>query len=150
MRAILLLLAVLLPPTSWFQVNLDAARAEPNLEKRSTLALKYAETALHAAEKSYSDGDWAATQKSLAEIRESVGISYESLKQTGKNPRKKPKHFKRAEIATRNLIRKLTAFRDHMAFDDREKLQPVIRYVQRAHDEILKGVLEAGTLEDIE
>ena len=150
MRVILLLLTVLLPAASWCQVSLDAARAEPNLEKRSTLALKYAEAALHAAEKSYADGDWAGTQKSLAEIRESAGISYESLKQTGKDPRKKPKHFKRAEIATRNLVRKLTAFRERMAFDDREKLQPVIHYVQRAHDEILKGVLASGPLEDIE
>jgi hypothetical protein len=31
-----------------------------------------------------------------------------------------------------------------MAFDDREKLEPVSAYVRKVHDEILKGVLGTG------
>ena len=56
------------------------------------------------------------------ELEESVELAHTSLNQTGKNPRKSPKYFKQAEIATRDLLRRLDSFQGEMSFDDRPML----------------------------
>ena len=59
---------------------------------------------------------------SAREIVESVDLAYTSLTATGKDPRKSPKWFKRGEIETRDLLRRLSSFQDQMSFDDRPLL----------------------------
>lgn len=81
--------------------QLDQARAEPNLEKRSKLALDNAVVALKAAREAYRSGDTAGANAKAEEIEESVDLAYTSLTQTGKNPRKSPRWFKHAEMETR-------------------------------------------------
>jgi len=64
-----------------------------------------------------------------------------SLNQTGKNPSRSPKHFKYAELKTRELLRKLDGFRDEMSVADRPAVDRVIGTVQKIHDALLEGVM---------
>jgi len=73
--------------------SLDQVRAEPSLEKRSKLALDNAGEALKAAREAYRSGDTAAAEAKAGEIEESVDLAYQSLVETGKNPRQSPKWF---------------------------------------------------------
>jgi multidrug efflux pump subunit AcrA (membrane-fusion protein) len=122
--------------------DLTAAAAESNLEKRSKLALENASAALKAARQAYDKGDNDQTAARAAEIQESVELSYKSLKATGKNPRKSPKWFKQAEIATRDLLRRMDTFQQEMSFMDRGMLDPVKARVQQIHDDLLLGLME--------
>lgn len=140
--AVLLTLAVL--STGWARADLTAARSEKKLEKRAQLALKNAEKMLDSAGDAYSKGDWEKTQASLQEVRESVELTYESLRETGKTPRRSPKHFKRAEIQTRKLLRNLEDLRLRMGVEERERVEPVREYIEKVHDLFLEGIMGTG------
>ena len=122
------------------RADLSKASAEPNLERRARLALDNAGGQLHAASAAYKSGDWQKTKAALAELSESVDLAYESLKQTGKNPRNSG-HFKNLEIKTRGLLKSLEDFRRRMAFEEREQLQPLVDHLQKVHDEVLESVM---------
>jgi len=122
--------------------DLDAVKSEPNLEKRSKLALDNAIDALKAARTAYGKGDMTQVQSRITEIRDSVQLAETSLQGTGKNPRKSPKWFKRAEIETRDLLRQMDAFDRDMNVADRPLLDPLKAKVQQVHDDLLLGVME--------
>lgn len=122
--------------------DLEAARAEANLEKRSKLALDNAQAALKAARAAYNKGDNAAAAAALEEVRESVELAQDSLKQTGKDPRSHPKYFKQAEITTRDLLRKMETFQQEMSYVDRPMVDGAKARVQQVHDELLIGLME--------
>jgi hypothetical protein len=121
----------------------DIARlqAEPNLEKRARAALDNAEDALKEAKNAYSKGDNAATSARLEEVQQSVELASNALKQTGKNPGRSPKHFKQAEMRTRELLRKLDGFHDEMSVVDRPVLDRVVAGIQKIHDALLDGIM---------
>ncbi len=123
------------------RADLAPAQAEPNLERRSVLALDNAFQALAKAREAYSKGDNAQVEKLAKEIDESVQLAETSLHETGKNPRKSPKWFKRAENSTRDLSRRLESFQREMDVTDRPMLDGVKADVQRVHDDLLLGVL---------
>lgn len=124
------------------RADLQQARAEPNLEKRSMLALANAAQALGKAREAYSTGDNAQVETLAKDIKESVELAETSLHETGKNPRKSPKWFKRAENSTRDLLRRLDSFQLEMDVADRPMLDAVKAKVQQVHDDLLFGVLE--------
>jgi hypothetical protein len=62
--------------------------------------------------------------------------------QTGKNPRSSPRWFKPAEMATRDLSKKLDTFQQDMDFADRAMLDQVKARVQQVHEELLLGLME--------
>lgn len=124
------------------RADLDQARQEPNLEKRSKLALENADVALRAAREDYRAGDTMDTTTKINEVIESVDLAYTSLTETGKNPRKSPKYFKQAEMQTRELSRKLDDFQHEMSYTDRPTLDKVRIRVQEVHDELLTGLME--------
>jgi hypothetical protein len=70
-----------------------------------------------------------------------VILADESLKQTGKNPARSPKHFKHAEIKTRLLLRRLNDFREHMGVDDRETIDQVRAIIDKINQELLLGIM---------
>ncbi len=78
----------------------------------------------------------------LAEVRESVEIAENSLRETGKNPRKSPKYFKHAEIETRSLLKRIESFQDEMGVADRPTLDALRTKVQQVHDDLLMGIME--------
>jgi hypothetical protein len=134
-------LALLLVPGGVLRADLKRAMAEPNLEKRSGLALENAAAALKAAREAYDKNDSDLAVKDAAEIRESVDLAYDSLVQSGKNPRSSS-WFKKAEISTRDLSRRLESFQEQMSYTDRPMLDAVKADVQKVHDDLLMSVME--------
>src|ERR1035437_8562893 len=121
---------------------LKTALPDPNLGKRSKLALDNAALALKAAREAYGNGDNQAVAAAAGEIQQSVDLAYDSLMKTGKNPRNSPRWFKPAEIATRDLSKKLDSFQRDMDYTDRPLLDQVKARVQQVHDELLLGLME--------
>lgn len=141
-RMALAALAICLAAPVNLRADLKAAMAEPNLEKRSKLALDNARAAYQAARKAYQESDNAQAAAAIAEIGESVDLAYASLEKTGKNPRNSPKWFKSAELDTRDLTRKLDGFQQDMSYEDRPLLDKVKARVQQVHEDLLRGLLE--------
>jgi hypothetical protein len=139
-RLALFALAVSLASAS--QGGLSAIKAEPNREKRAEKALGYADSALKSAQDAYLvKGDMQETGAALDELSESVELAYTSLADTRKNPSKSPKHFKRAEIKTRELLRRLEDFRDQMSVDDRGAVDKAHSSLQKVHEDLLEGIM---------
>jgi hypothetical protein len=136
--AVITVLAV--APEAW--ADLKAALAEPNLEKRSGLALDNASTSLSGAREAYNKGDATAVKERLKECRDSVDLAYQSLLDTHKDPRRSPKWFKRAEMETRELVRRLQSLSADMSFGDRPDVDAVQSRVQEVHDNLLQGIME--------
>jgi hypothetical protein len=124
------------------RADLKPALAQPNLGKRSKLALDNAAVALKAAREAYGKGDNEKVAAAIAEIQQSVNLAYDSLMQTGKNPRNSPRWFKPAEMATRELSKKLDTLQRDMEYADRAMLDQVKARVQQVHDELLLGLME--------
>lgn len=141
-RVLIAAVVVMAASAGWSHADLQRAMAEPNLEKRSHLALENAKTAYQAMRAAYDKAEMEKVTAAIKEFEESVELSHTSLNQTGKNPRKSPKYFKQAEIATRDLLRRLDTFQREMSFDDRPALDPTIKKLQRIHDELLVGLME--------
>ena len=124
------------------QADLARVLAESNLEKRSQLALDNAVAAYKSARTAYEKGELEEVAAAAKEIQESIELAYTSLTKTGKDPRKSPKWFKKAEIATRDLLRRLESFQQEMGFSDRPLFDPVKNRVAQVHDELLVGLME--------
>ena len=135
-------LAICLLAPGALDADLTQAKAESNLEKRSKLARDNATAEYQAARSAYQKGEEALVSSAIAEIEESVELAYASLTQTGKNPRRSPKWFKKAEIETRDLLRKLESFQQEMSFTERPALEKVKARVQQVHDDLLLGLME--------
>lgn len=122
--------------------DLKRAMAEPNLEKRSKLAMENAKTAYQAARDAYAKGDLDQVKSYAQEIQESVDLAYQSLEQTNKNPRSSPRYFKSAEQETSNLVRRIDGFQQDMSYDERPMLDKLKARVQQVHDDLLMQLME--------
>ena|SRR5258706_4890324 len=120
--------------------DLASARQEPNLDKRSDLALKNAATALDNVRDAYQAGDMVKVKAGLEEVGESVEYSEASLEATGKNPRGAGS-YKRAEIATRQLLRRIDGLRQVMSAVDRDVLDPAQAKVTGVHDQLIQAIM---------
>ncbi len=121
--------------------DLDTVKAEKNLQKRAKKAMEHAGTVLDKARDAYMIGEMEAMASGLTEVEESVALAYQSLRETGRNPRKASKHYKRAEIGSRKLLRRLDNFRNEMSYLDRDRIDKVIQSVTKVHDDLLKDVM---------
>jgi hypothetical protein len=121
--------------------DLTTAQSEPNLEKRSERALDNANLALDEARDDYNSGNYDKSQNELREVRDSVELAYQSLSDTGKDPRKDPKFFKRAELRTRELLRRLEGVGQGMSQVDRGTLDKVRERISEVHDNLLNGIM---------
>jgi hypothetical protein len=122
--------------------DLKQAMAESNLEKRSALALENAEAALKAAREAYQKGENDRMAAEIAEVEQSVDLAYDSLTQTGKDPRRSPRWFKHAEIETRGLERRLETAQQEMNYEDRPAFDKVRDRVRQVHEDLLMGLME--------
>lgn len=120
--------------------DLAAARSEPNLEKRSELALKNADVALTAAREAYNTRDEANFTAALEEVRQSVELSYESLVRSGRNPRNSGS-YKRAEQAVQKMIRRLDGLRETVSVFDREAMDPLRAQLASVHEKLLAAIM---------
>ncbi len=121
--------------------DLTTVQSEPNLEKRSERALDNANVALDEARDDYNSGNYDKSQNELREVRDSVELAYQSLSETGKDPRKDPKFFKRAELRTRELLRRLEGVGQGMSQVDRGTLDKVRERISEVHDNLLNGIM---------
>src|SRR5258708_37326788 len=133
--------SVLITSVMLLAFDLGSIKNEPNLEKRSELALEYANTALDKAREAYVAGDIAKTEAALGELRESVELAYQSLEGTGRDARRSPKFFKRAELKTREQLRRLDGRHQSVSFDDRALVEKVRDRVAEINDNLLRGIM---------
>lgn len=122
--------------------DLKRALAEPNLEKRSRLALENARTAYQAARDAVQKNDLNQLKTSAQELQDSVDLAYQSLEQTGKNARSSPRYFKSAEQETSDLARRLDSLQQDLDYQDRPLLDKVKARVQEVHDNLLLQLVE--------
>jgi hypothetical protein len=120
--------------------DLASVKSEPNLERRSDRALESASAALGAAESAYDHGDLDQTEMALRELKESVDLCYQSLADSGKNPRNNS-HFKSAEKATRLLLRRLETFGVSVSFADRNVVESIREHLSEIHDNLLNDIM---------
>jgi hypothetical protein len=135
------LLLTLLLALNVLALDLAAIKAEPKLEKRSELALQYADSAVDTARDAYKKGDLGASRAALGEVEAGVELSFDSLMATGQDPRRHSKPFKKAEKSTREILRRLDSLSDLMSAFDRSAVEPAHRTVSDIHDKLIVGIM---------
>jgi hypothetical protein len=121
-------------------LDLNAVKNEPNLEKRSELALDYSNSALDIARDAESAGEDAKFESALKEVQESVELAWHALTDTGKYARNN-RYFKKAEVRTRELMRRLDGLRGVAALDEQPAVEKVRARVSEIHDELIQGIM---------
>lgn len=122
-------------------IDLASIQQEPNLERRNQLAMESANSALDAARTAYQANDLDKTRASLDEAGEAVSLAYSSLKQTGKEARRDPKFFKRTELATRQMLRRIEGIAEAMNFEDRSLVNKLRERVTVIHENLLQDIM---------
>jgi hypothetical protein len=120
--------------------DVSSVKTEPNLERRSDLAIENANVAIDNARAAYQAGDMKKTEAALNEVRESVQLSLESLENSGKKPRNNG-HYKSAELKISKMLRRLSGLRDEMSADDRKQVEDVAARLQEVHDRLLSEIM---------
>jgi hypothetical protein len=120
--------------------DIAALKSEPDLEKRSELALAEADQEVDGARKAYSSGDEKATAAALDEVAMAVDVSYDALAHAHTAPRNS-KYYKRAELKVRALIRRLTSFRDEVGVDARPPVENAIKKLSEVNDQLIADIM---------
>ena len=141
-RSVGTVLLMVLSLAGSLRADLKQVLAERNLQRRSILAVENAVKAYQTMRTAYETGELEAVSAAATEIQESVQVAHAALVSTGKDPRKSPKYFKKAEIDLRDLVKRLTGFQHQMDFSDRPMLDKVKATVERIHDELLVGLMQ--------
>ncbi len=121
--------------------GLDRIRRSPDPERRSRQALEFAQVQLDAAIDAYRENDTGGGEAALDLIGDAVELVAESLRSTGKHPRRHPRHFKHAEIRTRQLLEQLRDARRDAHLQDQGDFDDPIERVERANAELLLGIM---------
>ena len=129
------------PAGSLWAIDLASIQQEPNLERRNQLAMDYANSALDSARTAYQANDLVKTRSSLDDAGEAVSLAYSSLKQTGKEARRDPKFFKRTELATRQMLRRIEGMAEAMNFEDRSLIDKLREKVAAIHEDLLQDIM---------
>jgi hypothetical protein len=120
--------------------DLASVKAEPDLNRRSELALMNADEKIDAARQAYQAGNESAEDAAIQEVADSVTLCYEALEQTHGAPRKN-RYYKKAELKVSALMRRLSGFRDEVSFDFRPKVDVVLKRISDIHDELLSDIM---------
>ncbi len=120
--------------------DIAAVKSEPDLNRRSELALANADQAIDEARKASQAGDDKALEAALQEVDESVAVCVDALEQTHSAPRKS-KYYKRAEMKMNALLRRLTGLQDRVGYESRDRVTAIIKKLSDAHDELLSEIM---------
>ena len=120
--------------------DIAAVKSEPDLNRRSELALMNADEKIDEARQAYQAGNETAQEAALQEVAESVTLCYDALEQTHSAPRKS-KYYKRAELRVTVLMRRLNGFRDEVGFDFRPRVEAVLKKLSDVHDQLLSDIM---------
>src|SRR6185437_14897029 len=121
--------------------DLASLEQEPNLERRSQLAMDYANSALDSARSAYQANDLEKTLAQLSDVGAAVDLAYHSLQQTGKEARRDPKFFKHTELSTRELLRRIEGLAQSMSLQARSLAEKVHDRVAAIHDDLLQKIM---------
>ena len=121
--------------------GLASIEATPDRERRARLALEFARARLDTATRAYRTDDLDKGARELEALGAAVELAVKSLESTGRNPRRNPGPFKRAEIQTRRLLQQLQRARREAHPDDREAFDGAIESVEKANDQLLLGIM---------
>jgi hypothetical protein len=121
--------------------SLASVKSEPNLERRSELALENADHAIDAARTAYKASDDKAFADSVKEVEDSVALSYQSLQDTGKKARRSPKYFKRADLKMRALARRMEALEHEVGMEDRPRVEAAKTRIHDIDDQIVFDIM---------
>jgi hypothetical protein len=142
-RPAIVCLFIALTTAAWAQVpTWDAVKAEADPEKQSQMALELAQHGVDGVVEAYRQGLPEQARAMLARIVEAAELSLKALDASGKDARSRPKHFKRAEIATRKLARSLEGAQRQLIYDERPDLDPVIKRIEAINGEILSQIMQ--------
>jgi hypothetical protein len=122
--------------------DLAAIKLEPNLERRSERALDNAAGAMDTARDASSAGESEKVKAAVEELRDSVDLAYQSLVDSGKSARRSPKFFKRAELKTRELMRRLEGLAQAVDAEDRVFVVSVRDRVSQVHDNLIQDIMQ--------
>jgi hypothetical protein len=78
----------------------------------------------------------------VTELRDSVDLAYQSLVDSGKSARRNPKFFKKAELKTRELMRRLQGLSQAVDADDRVFVESVHDRVSKVHDDLIQDIMQ--------
>ena len=120
--------------------DLAAVKTEPDLNKRSEMALATADEKIDAARQAYQANDTHAEAADIKEVGESVALCYASLQETHKAPRKS-KYYKQAELKISALMRRLASLREDVDFDFRPQVEAVLKNVSDIHDQLISDIM---------
>lgn len=122
--------------------DLAAIKLEPNLERRSERALDNASAAMDTARDASSAGESEKVKAAVEELRDSVDLAYQSLVDSGKSARRSPKFFKRAELKTRELMRRLEGLAQAVDAEDRIFVESARDRVSKVHDDLIQDIMQ--------
>jgi hypothetical protein len=134
---VLAFLAFAPPPPA----TLDDVSKEPSLERRSELALTFAERRMAEARTFSAAGDAAKAFAALEDVAAASEYALRSLRETGKKASKLSRLFKKGELKTRDFLRKLESLIPALPFDDRPAGQKYKDRVQAVHEDFLLGIM---------
>lgn len=135
------LLLCLAPPALAAQ-DLEAVMKEPNLTRRSQRALEFAEREMAKAQKIVKEfGSRTELQAALDHVVEGSELALQSLRETGRPPRRLTREYKRGELKTRDFLRRLEDLEKALALDDRPMAEAALKRVTRIHEDFLSGVM---------
>ncbi len=120
--------------------DIAALKSEPDLGKRSELALADADQQIDEARKAYAAGDQKAAAAALAEVAMAVEACYDAL-QHSRTPPRKSKYYKQAELKVRAMMRRLASFRDEVSFDTRPQVEAVLKKLSDVNDQLVTDIM---------
>ena len=122
--------------------DLDAVKREPDLQKRSDMALDAAMESLKLARALPDEGGSITDlEKDMDSMIEAVELSLKSLRETGRKPNRLTRYYKRGELKTREMQKHLENLIKALAFDSRPPAEKAQARLNVLHDEFLFGVM---------
>lgn len=135
-------LILCLAPLALLAQDLDAVRKEPNLTRRSQRALEFAEHEMAKAQKIVRDfGSKTELQAALDSVVAGSELALQALRETGRPPRRLSREYKRGELKTRDLVRRLEDLGQALSLDDRPMAEGALKQVTQIHEDFLLGVM---------
>ncbi len=114
---------------------------DADLEKRYLAAFDAAHKAVDASRKATEAGNPDEAKKLLDTAAQEVEGVVKSLEATGKPPYKNAKHYKKAELRTREILRRIDTLLRDASFEERDSLKSAHDRVTAVHEKLLEGVM---------
>jgi hypothetical protein len=121
--------------------DLQSVKDEPNLEKRSDRALENMKLALESAREAAKKNDEPSLKVAVQEVVDSAELSYQSLQDSGKAARANPKHFKRAELATSDVLRRMEGLEHQINFELRSMIESAKKRITEINDKLVFEIM---------